>query len=104
MSPSNRLKLGRVLAFCEALQEVNPRVTDPALWFDTPLVATSTLKPVQLYSADWLKELLDIAAERRSAQDVLDSFSPEWRSATAADDNFTVVIASDGIPSIVPRK
>ena len=42
------------------LRELNPRITDPALWFETPLASQSTLRPAELYAAGLLETLLEV--------------------------------------------
>jgi hypothetical protein len=103
MTPENRLRLGHLVAFCEAIPELNPRITDPALWLETPLAATTTLTPAHLYRAALAQQLLDVASERLDAQTALSSFDPHWQTNYGVDGRFEVVAAPDGLPSIVPR-
>jgi hypothetical protein len=103
VTPENRLRLGHLVAFCEALRELNPRIVDPGLWLETPLAATVTLTPAHLFRAGLAQQLLDFATERLDAQTALSTFDPEWQSKYRVDERFEVVAAPDGVPSIVPR-
>lgn len=101
MTPENRISLGRLVAFCQLIPELDPRILDPALWLQTPLDPATTLTAGDLYVAGYADQLLGLAAGRASATEVLDQFSADWRSTHPADRHHRVVIAPDGIPSIV---
>jgi hypothetical protein len=102
ITPDNRRELALVIAFSEALREVNPRITDASLWLETRLHRATTLTGADLFAAGRIDALLDVAAERMSATEALDIFDPQWKHHYPADDHFSVVVADDGIPSIVP--
>jgi transcriptional regulator with XRE-family HTH domain len=102
MTPENRSRLALVLAFCDVLGELDPRIVDPSLWFETPLTASTTLTPADLFVAGHTDVLLDLAAERTSPPSLLDLVHPEWRQDYPADVHFRVVEAPDGLPSIIP--
>jgi hypothetical protein len=102
ITPDNRRSLAHVIAFSEALSEVNPRITDPALWLETRLHAGTTITGADLFAAGRIDALLDVAAERISATDALEIFDPQWRQRYPSDNQFSVVVAEDGLPSIVP--
>lgn len=102
MTPENRRRLALVVAFCEALREINPRITDASLWLETPLHAATTLTGADLLAAGHAEGLLDVAAERISPATALAEFDQAWRETYPADYRFRVVDASDGLPSIVP--
>jgi DNA-binding transcriptional regulator YiaG len=103
VTAENRRRLAGVLAFCDFLEQVSPMISDPALWFDTPVLTETTLTHSDLYSRGLHAELLDIASQRSDPTAVLDAAEPGWRTHYAPDPNFEVVSAGDGIPSIVPR-
>jgi hypothetical protein len=102
ITPDNRRQLALVIAFSEALHEVNPRITDASLWLETRLHRATTLTGADLFAAGRIDALLDVAAERMTATEALDMFDPQWKQHYPADENFGVVVADDGIPSIVP--
>lgn len=102
MLPGNRSRVALVVAFSDALQEVNPRVTDPSLWLETPLHSAATLTGVDLLAAGHADALLDIAAERTSPDVALTAFDPAWREKYPTDQRFRVAVAADGHPSVIP--
>ena len=102
MSPENRRHLAHVVAFCEVVRELNPRIIDPTLWLETPLTTTTTLTPADLIAAGYASALLDLASQRISAVDLLNDFHPGWRQTYPSDRGFTVVEAPDGHHSIIP--
>lgn len=104
MTPDNRRRLALVIAFAEVLGELNPRIVDPALWFETPILAATTLTPADLFAAGAVTPLLDFAAERIGGSTLLNEWHPGWREAYPADTRFDVVQAPDGLTSIVPTK
>lgn len=103
VTPENRLRIAHAIAFCEALVQHNPRITDAALWLETPLTTTTVLRPATLFAAGHAEALLDLAADRVSPVNVLDGFAHDWRTRFPADRAFEVIQAPDGLPSIVPR-
>jgi hypothetical protein len=102
ITPDNRRQLALVIAFSEALHEVNPRITDASLWLETRLNRATTLTGADLFAAGRIDALLDVASERMSATEALEIFDPQWKRHYPADENFSVVVADDGITSIVP--
>jgi hypothetical protein len=102
LTPDSRIRLARLVAFCQVIAELEPRITDPALWLQTQLAAATSLTAKDLYAAGHADQLLDLAAQRASRTEVLDAFSANWRSIYPADDHHRVVIAPDGVPSIIP--
>lgn len=64
VTAENRRRLAGVLAFCDFLEQLSPMISDPALWFDTPVLTETTLTHSDLYSRGLHAELLDIASQR----------------------------------------
>jgi DNA-binding XRE family transcriptional regulator len=103
ITPEKRRRLALAIAFCRALSDVNPRITDPALWLEMPLHQATTLTGAVLFADGYADLLLDVAAERLEAASALDIYDADWRVRYAADDSHVVVTADDGLPAIVPR-
>lgn len=103
ITPDKRRRLALAIAFCSALGEVNPRITDPALWLEMPLHQATTLTGATLSAEGYTDLLLDLAAERIDATTALDAYDRDWRVRHPADDRHEVVTAEDGLPAIVSR-
>lgn len=102
LTPDSRLRLARLVVFCEMLREADPRIVNPALWLQTQMTSSTVLTRADLYALDHADDLLLMAAGRRTPEDILDTAEPDWRSSHPADDKHRVVRADDGVPSIVP--
>lgn len=104
ISAENHHRLARVIAFCEMLGRVQPRIDDAAQWLEEPFQSAVTLRAVDLYAAEMASPLLSVAAGRMERPALLDQFDPEWRSTYRRDDTWSVEPGSDGAPLIVKRK
>ena len=104
ISAENRHRLAKVLAFCELLSRVDPRITDPAQWLEEPFVSSVTLRAADLYAADLLSPLLSVAASRMERNALLDQFDHDWRENYKADAGWTVQNGPDDQPLIVRRR
>ena len=105
LSPDSRARLARLVAFSQIVTELDPRISDVALWLQSPIVAgATTLTPTDLFAigGDADIALLNRAAQRITPEKLLDQMVPDWRSSSRPDTRHRVVVASDGIPSIVP--
>ena len=101
LTPDSRYRLARIVAFCQVIRELNPRITDPVLWLQTPLSVHTTLTAKDLYAAGAADGLLDVVAARAEAVQLLDRVAPSWRETHRPDTRHRVVMAPDGVPSIV---
>jgi hypothetical protein len=105
MTPETRARLARLVAFCQVLPEVEPRITDAVLWLQSPLISgATTLTPADLFTRGSDVGLLNRAAGRVTAERLLDAEVPDWRTATRPDSRHRVVEAPDGVLSIVPAE
>jgi len=105
ITPDTRARLARLAAFCQVLPEVEPRITDVVLWLQCPLIGGSTtLAPAELFARGSDVALLNRAARRVTAEQLLDSEVPGWRASTRPDNRHRVVEAPDGILAIVPAE
>jgi hypothetical protein len=103
MTPETRARLARLVAFCQVLPEVEPRIADVVLWLQSPIIAGSTtLTPTDLFARGSAIALLNRAAKRLSAEQLLDAEIPTWRETTRPDSRHRVVEAPDGVLAIVP--
>jgi hypothetical protein len=103
ITPDRRARLARLVAFCQIVSELDPRIDDVGLWLQSPIVAgATTLTPADLFARGAELALLNRAATRTGAEELLDSIDPHWRTTTKPDDRHRVVEASDGVRSIVP--
>jgi hypothetical protein len=103
LTPESRARLARLVAFCQVLPEIEPRINDVVLWFQTPVISGSTtLTPLDLFAQGREVGLLNRAARRVTAEQLLDVEAPNWRETTRPDSRHRVVEAPDGVLAIVP--
>jgi len=93
-SPESRLKLARIAAFLEMLEDKGI-VSDPAAWMEMrlPLAAGFSIRPLDLYLEGHENALLDLAEQREDAEYILDQVRPNWREGRS---EFEVVDDDDG--------
>jgi transcriptional regulator with XRE-family HTH domain len=101
-SPDSRLKLARIAALLDVLEEKG-LVQDPAAWMemDLPLDAGYFIRPLDLYLEGHVAALIDLAEQRKTVTQVLDQVKPNWR---ANRDDFEVFVDTDGERSIRRRE
>jgi hypothetical protein len=103
LTPETRARLARLVAFCQVLPEIEPRINDVVLWFQSPLISGSTtLTPLDLFAQGREVALLNRAAKTVTAEQLLDDEVPNWRETTRPDAQHRVVEAPDGVLAIVP--
>ena len=91
-SGDNRRKLARIVAFVGVLEQ-DHLITDVASWLEVPLAGTSHTG-LDLFSAGYVSELLEYAAQKLDSAELLDKTAPDWRVAT--DNQFEVFEGADG--------
>jgi hypothetical protein len=101
ISADNRRALSRVRAFLDLLERNASPLEDVASWLEMRVSDDATVTAVDLYVAERMDLILDLASARTSPHGALQSFDSEWRSKFARDTKFRVVRASDGMPAIV---
>jgi hypothetical protein len=104
ITPENRRRLARLVSMLEMLKASKYPVNDPASWLEMRVSDDATVTPVDLYAANRIDLIFELAGRRKSSHDVLAEFDPEWRSTYAVDQRFTVVDAADGHKAIVMRR
>ncbi len=96
-SSSNRYKAAGLLAACDLISE-NYEVQEIASWFEIPLLPGIAISPIDLWCAQRPDLVFDYASGHVEAEQVLDSWQPDWR--TQYSSSFEVFEAGDGRPSI----
>jgi hypothetical protein len=103
LTPETRSRLARLAAFSQVVPELEPRITDIALWFQGPVIAGSTtVTPAIIFALGGDVALLNRATARITAEQLLDSVIPDWRTTTRPDRHHRVVEAPDGVLAIQP--
>jgi hypothetical protein len=103
ITPQNRRRLARAYAVLEMLSSIFP-VGDVASWLEMPISDEAVVTPVDLYAANRLDLLFDLAGRRTTGRGALDRFADDWRDRYGVDDRFAVVEAPDGHRSIIERE
>jgi len=103
VTAANHQAVAHLLGTTRMLKHVQPLIDDAAFWLEAPCREDTTLSRLDLYRLGRMIELLALAAERRSAVEVLDEAVPGWRETHGRDDRFSLVWQEDGAPSIVMR-
>lgn len=93
-SPASRLKLARIAALLDVLEEKGV-IADPAAWMemDFTLDAGFFIRPLDLYLEGHVTELIELVEQRQTTAQVLDRVRPNWRQSRS---DFEVVLDSDG--------
>jgi len=104
ITPQNRRRLARLVAMFEMLKASKYPVKDPASWLEMRVSDDATVTPVDLYAANRVDLIFELAGRRKSSHDVMAEFDPEWRTRYAVDDRFVVVDGADGQKTIVMRR
>ncbi len=103
LTPESRSRLARLVAFCQIVPEVDPLIGDVTLWLQSPAISgATTLTPADIFARGAEIALLNRAAKRITAEQLLDTVVPDWRATTRPDNRHQVVEAADGVMSIVP--
>lgn len=99
-APESRMQLARLTAFLDLLEE--SAIEDPAQWMELtlPLPSGYPVTANDLYARGAYTPLLDYAAQRRTATEVMDEVDDQWRIKRS---DFEVFTDSDGARSIRPR-
>jgi hypothetical protein len=102
VTPGHHHRLAEFLAFCRTLQHRDPRIEDVSRWFEMPVDSRSDITRLDLFLAGTRPGLLDLAAARRSGEDLLDAEAEGWRERAATTRRFRVLVHEDGTTSLVP--
>lgn len=103
LTPDRRSRLARLVAFCQVVSEMDPRIDDVALWLQSPVISgATTITPADIFAQGAEIALLNRAAGRSAPEQLLDTVDADWRTTTRPDSHHKVVEAPDGVMSIVP--
>jgi hypothetical protein len=102
-TPENRRALARLIVFLKMVGEAMSPIEDPESWLEMPLSDDATLAAADLYAAGELDLVLELASDRVTAHQALDTFDSEWRRRYERDERFEIVRAPDGDRTIVER-
>lgn len=89
----NLLAASRLLAFVQIL-EADHLISNAASWLEMPLTSAAPVNGLDLVADGLYHDLLDVAANQKSSEEVLDAWQPDWRARYASD--FEVFTAADG--------
>ena len=90
---ANRLAVARTVALVEMLRD-DHLVSDVASWMEVPLVSAAPVTAIDLAAAGLFQEVIEIAANHSTGEDVLDRTQPGWRERYRSD--YEVFEAPDG--------
>jgi hypothetical protein len=102
VTPGHHHRLAEFVAFCRTLQHRDPRIENVPRWFEMPVDARSDVTRLDLFLAGARTGLLDLAAARRTGEDLLDEEAQGWRERAATTRRFGVIVHEDGTTSLVP--
>ena len=95
----HRLAIARLVALVELLQSVH-LITEVASWMEMPLSQNAPVTGIDLAATGRYEDLLDLAANHASPEEVLERWQPDWRERYRSD--FEIFDAPDGQPGIRP--
>ncbi len=103
VSPEGTKALVALVAFLSSLEQ-ECGVTDPASWLETwqDMAGGYRMRPLELYAADRIGELQELARGQLTWEALLDRLEPNWRVSTFR--RFRVVMGPDGHPALVQRR
>lgn len=97
----HRVAIARLVSFIKILS-TDFGVEAVASWLEIPLVEGLATSGIDLYAADRLDLLCDLAAGRLRAEVAMDTAFQGWRGRV--DHEWQVETAPDGLPMISPRQ
>lgn len=101
-SGENRLKVARLVAFCDIISE-QYLIDDPVSWLEIPLHIDAPVTGVDLLSADRTDLAFKLAGDEGADPEVvLDHFDPGWRDRYAT--SVEVFLADDGLFGLRSRE
>ncbi len=98
----NRLKIARLVALCELLED-KAMIADPASWLEVPVIGDVPICGLDLLAARRDDLVFRLALQHGvDPESILDEFEPDWRSTYRGD--FEVFEANDGLLGLRPRE
>lgn len=101
VSGDNRLRVAGLVAACDLIVR-DYLVEDIASWFEMPILVSVPVTPIDLFTAEKVNLLFELASQRKEPEAVLTEFQPDWRERYRSD--FEVFRSGDGELSIRARK
>lgn len=92
----NRLRLAKLAALMDMVQ--NQMVSDPASWFEVPLLGSS-ITPLDMAADGRWTLVLELAGDHSDKRSVLNSYKPDWQEANTGS-AFETFVNVDGQRSI----
>lgn len=77
--PEEEKKVLELLALCDLLQ-AKFSIHDPVSWFEKWLSQGCVISMIEIYYNGHMDLVLDFAARRSTAEEVLDAYEPQWRN------------------------
>lgn len=96
-SGEHRRRIAQLLAFAETIRDEH-MIFEPASWMEIPISGQAQTTPIDLYAADHLDTVFDLASEHCTPEEALDQAEPGWRDKHRSD--WEVGTADDGQPYI----
>jgi len=93
----HRRRIAELAAFLHILTE-DHLVSDVASWMEIPITRDAPITAIDLYAQGQLFEIFQLASERITPEEALDSAEPGWRDHYRSE--YEVFRAGDGQPAI----
>jgi transcriptional regulator with XRE-family HTH domain len=93
------LAIARLVALVETLQ-IDHLISDVASWMEMPLSQDAPVTAIDLAATGRYEDVLDLAANHLTAEQVLEHWQPDWRDRYRSD--FEIFEAPDGEAGIRP--
>lgn len=103
ISGAKRLRLAKVLALLEALEE--RFIAEPVSWLEMPVREDVDLSRLDLLASDRYDLVLLLVSDDANdveVERILDEFNPEWRQHLV-DSQFETFVDAEGVVAIRPR-
>jgi hypothetical protein len=97
----NRLKVAKVIAFVQMLEEM--MIDDPASWLEMPIMDGVSLNRIDLIASGRASLVFELAGDHTTPENVLARFDEHWRD-NLTDPDFETYVDSDGVRAIRPKR
>lgn len=104
ITPIHHQRLAEFVAFCQTLQDREPRITNVPHWLEMPVDRRVDASRLDLFLEGMRTGLLELVAGRRTCEELLDEAAPGWHELAVRGRQFEVITHEDGSTSIVPRE
>ena len=97
LTGENRRKLAGLVAACDQVAD-DYMVSEPASWFEMPIVDGAPVTPAMLYAEEQVDLVFDYASGHTDPESILSEFQPDWRENYRS--RFESFVAADGNRSL----